>query len=70
MLDLLDELQQQLGLSLVFISHDLGVVRHMSDRVLVMKDGSVVESGTAEAVFGDPQHDYTRALIAAAPTLA
>ena len=69
-LDLLDDLQQQLGLSLVFISHDLGVVRHMSDRVLVMKDGSVVESGTAEAVFGDPQHDYTRALIAAAPTLA
>jgi peptide/nickel transport system ATP-binding protein len=68
-LDLLDELQERLGLSLVFISHDLGVVRHMSDRVLVMKDGRVVESGNAESVFEDPQHDYTRALIAAAPTL-
>jgi peptide/nickel transport system ATP-binding protein len=68
-LDLLDDLQRRRGLSLVFISHDLGVVRHMSDHVLVMRDGRVVEEGTAGQVFDDPQHDYTRALIAAAPTL-
>jgi peptide/nickel transport system ATP-binding protein len=68
-LDLLDELQRDLGLSLVFISHDLGVVRHMSDDVLVMRDGEVLEAGPTEQVFADPQHAYTRALIDAAPTL-
>ncbi|PYI38682.1 ABC transporter ATP-binding protein [Arthrobacter psychrolactophilus] len=66
-LDLLDELQQRLGLSYVFISHDLSVVRHMSDDVLVMRAGQVVESGATERIFTSPRHDYTRALLAASP---
>ena len=65
-LALLAQLQQRYGMSYVFISHDLAVVRAMSHRVLVMKDGNVVERGEALALFDAPQHDYTRALLAAA----
>ncbi|QEE61081.1 ABC transporter ATP-binding protein [Salinibacterium sp. dk2585] len=68
-LDLLGALQQQLGVSYLFISHDLGVVHHVSDRVLVMKDGRVVEHGDADAVFTAPQQPYTRQLIASLPRL-
>ena len=68
-LDLLDELQRSRGLSYLFITHDLGVVRHMSDEVLVMRHGRVVESGATESVFTTPQQQYTRELIAAAPRL-
>jgi peptide/nickel transport system ATP-binding protein len=68
-LDLLADLQQQLGIAYVFISHHLGVIYHVSDRVLVMKDGKVVESGEVEQVFHHPQHEYTRSLLAAVPTL-
>ncbi|MCU1523886.1 MAG: transporter ATP-binding protein [Microbacteriaceae bacterium] len=68
-LDLLDDLQRSHGLSYLFITHDLGVVRHMSDDVLVMRDGRVLESGATETVFGAPQQDYTRALIDAAPRI-
>ncbi|MCO1338266.1 ABC transporter ATP-binding protein [Kocuria polaris] len=66
-LDLLDDLQRDLGLSYLFISHDLAVIRHVSDHLLVMRGGRVVESGTTERVFADPQHEYTRTLLAASP---
>lgn len=68
-LDLLADLQIQLGISYVFISHHLGVIYHVSDRILVMKDGKVVEAGDVERVFRDPQHDYTKQLLAAVPSL-
>jgi microcin C transport system ATP-binding protein len=65
-LALLAALQQRYGMSYVFISHDLAVVRAMAHRVLVMKDGEVVEEGEAEALFAAPRAPYTRALVAAA----
>jgi peptide/nickel transport system ATP-binding protein len=66
-LDLLAELQEQLGLSYLFISHDLGVIQHVADRVLVMRDGRVVESGTAAEIFEAPRNPYTRQLLASLP---
>ena len=69
-LDLFTELQDELGVSYLFISHDLGVIHHMSDRILVMKHGQVVETGSAEQVFRYPQHSYTQGLLAALPRLS
>ncbi|WP_210509136.1 ABC transporter ATP-binding protein [Naasia sp. SYSU D00057] len=66
-LDLLVALQRSSGLSYLFISHDLGVISHLSDRVLVMKDGVAVEEGTPDDIFRRPRHPYTRQLIAAIP---
>ncbi|MDT5080856.1 MAG: peptide/nickel transport system ATP-binding protein ddpF [Mycobacterium sp.] len=66
-LDLLADLQQRLGLSYLFISHDLGVIHHVADRVLVMRDGPVVESGTAADIFATPSDPYTRQLLASLP---
>ena len=66
-LNLLKDLQDEFGLTYVFISHDLSVVRYIADEVMVMYFGDVVEHGTRDAVFGDPQHDYTRTLFAATP---
>jgi microcin C transport system ATP-binding protein len=63
---LLRELQRKWGLAYLFISHDLRVVRALAHKVIVMKDGDVVEQGPADAVFGAPQSDYTQALLAAA----
>ncbi|MEV5745655.1 ABC transporter ATP-binding protein [Microbispora rosea] len=68
-LGLLAEIQAEDGTALLFISHDLGVVRHLSDRVLVMKDGRVVEEGDAGEVFHHPRHAYTKELLAAVPRL-
>ena len=66
-LELLSSLQEQLQLSILLITHDLGLVKHFSQRVAVMKDGEIVESGTTEKVLAQPQHDYTRSLINASP---
>ncbi|MGO1283897.1 MAG: dipeptide ABC transporter ATP-binding protein [Brachybacterium sp.] len=66
-LDLLQDLQNALGAAYLFISHDLGVIHHLSDRVLVMQGGHVVESGTADEVLHAPRNPYTRQLIAALP---
>ncbi|MEM9145191.1 MAG: ABC transporter ATP-binding protein [Pseudomonadota bacterium] len=66
-LEMLEGLQADLGLSILFISHDLAVVSRLANRILVMRRGRVVEEGDCKAVFGAPRHPYTRALIAASP---
>ncbi|GGD69230.1 ABC transporter ATP-binding protein [Microbacterium murale] len=68
-LNLLEDLQADLGLSYLFISHDLSVIEHICDRVLVLNKGVVVEEGTARELFDNPQHPYTKALIAAVPVV-
>lgn len=68
-LDLLADLRAQYRLSIIFISHDLGVINHIADRVLVMKDGEIVETGAVDTVFHAPSHPYTQELIAALPQL-
>ncbi|MDS7595858.1 ABC transporter ATP-binding protein [Agrobacterium tumefaciens] len=66
-LELLSELKTQHGMSMLFITHDLGIVRKFADRVCVMTKGKIVETGTVEQVFNRPQHEYTRHLLAAEP---
>ena len=66
-LKLLKEIQTRLGMAMLFITHDLGIVRKIADRVCVMKHGKIVERGPVEQVFKAPQHPYTRALLAAEP---
>ncbi|MGB1272187.1 MAG: ATP-binding cassette domain-containing protein, partial [Endozoicomonas sp.] len=66
-LALLGELQQKLGMAILFISHDLNLIRHVSDRICVMKDGHLVEQGITETVFTNPQHPYTINLLNAEP---
>lgn len=68
-LNLITELVGELGLTLVFVSHDLSVVRHVCDRVAVMSEGEVVETGETQQIFDDPQHPYTRRLLRAAPSM-
>ncbi len=67
-LNLLRRLQEQLGLTYLFISHDLGVVQHMCDEIAVMYMGKIVEQADRESLFNDPRHPYTRALLSAVPS--
>lgn len=66
-LNLLNDLKKEYGFTYIFISHDLSVVRFMSDRILVMKDGKIIESGDADELYQNPQHQYTKQLIASVP---
>lgn len=68
-LNLLRDLQRDLGLTMIFISHDLGVVHYIADRIAVMYEGKIVEIGTAEEVFHNPQDEYTKRLLASIPKL-
>ncbi len=67
--NLLQDLQEQFGIAYLFIAHDLAVVEHISDHVLVMHHGKIVESASAEAIYNNPQDDYTKTLLAAVPQL-
>ncbi len=69
-LNLLKSLQKKFSLTMIFISHDLGVVHFVADRIAVMNNGKIIEFGTADEVFHNPQHSYTRKLIDAIPKLA
>ena len=68
-LALISELQKEIGMAVLFITHDMGVVAQIADRVAVMRYGEIVESGTAQAIFAHPQHPYTQALLPAVPRL-
>jgi peptide/nickel transport system ATP-binding protein len=65
----LGALQRDLGVALLFISHDLGVIRQVSDRIAVMKDGRIIETGDTDQVFASPRAEYTRELLEAVPRL-
>jgi len=67
--NLLQDLQEELGLTYLFIAHDLAVVEHIADTVLVMTGGEIVEQASAEMIYRDPRHEYTRKLLAAVPSL-
>lgn len=68
-INLLQDLQEKLGLAYLFIGHDLGVVQHISNRVLVMNSGKIVESGSCDEIYRNPKDEYTRKLLAAVPEL-
>jgi peptide/nickel transport system ATP-binding protein len=68
-LNLLNDLKKELGLTMLFISHDLSVVRYMCDRMLVMNKGRIVEEGNAEEIYRSPKSDYTKNLLSAAPKI-
>ena len=67
-LNLLKQLQAEMGLTYIFISHDLSVVKFMSDRIIVMNQGKIEEIGTSEQIYRNPKTDYTRKLINSIPT--
>ncbi len=68
--NLLQDLQEQFGIAYLFIAHDLAVVEHISDHVLVMHHGKIVESASAEAIYNDPHNEYTKTLLSAVPSIA
>ncbi|NNC85637.1 MAG: ABC transporter ATP-binding protein [Bacteroidia bacterium] len=68
-MDLIKELQKELGLSVLFITHDLNLVGQIADRVIVMKDGNIVEENSCKNIFSNPEHNYTKALLASRPPL-
>lgn len=68
-LNLLKELQREYGMAMLFISHDLGVVRHISDRLAVMYEGQVVETGDKYQIFDEPEHHHTKRLLASIPRI-
>src|SRR5690606_5664150 len=68
-LDLIKELQEKIGLSIIFITHDLGVVANIADRVAIMYAGRIIEYGTSEEIFFDPRHPYTWGLLASVPDM-
>jgi len=68
-LDLLGDLKKKLGLSMIFITHDIGVVQHVADRIIVMNKGRIVEEGTCEQVLGNPREEYTKYLMASVPKI-
>ena len=68
-LNLLSDLRQELGLTMLFIAHELGVVRHMSDRIAVMYLGQIMETGPSDEIFGNARHPYTQALLSAVPKM-
>ncbi|ASN06502.1 ABC transporter ATP-binding protein [Virgibacillus necropolis] len=68
-LNFMQDIQKELGLTYIFIGHDLGVIRHMSDHIGIMYKGRYVEQGTSEDIFNDPQHIYTKRLVAAIPDI-
>jgi peptide/nickel transport system ATP-binding protein len=66
-LNLLNDLKKEFGFTVIFISHDLSVVRYISDRIMVMNNGKIEESGPADTIYYNPQSDYTKRLIASIP---
>lgn len=68
-LDLIDDLKEQMGMGVVFVTHDMGVVAEIADRVMVMNRGEVVEKGDVNSIFNNPQHSYTKKLLAAVPNV-
>jgi peptide/nickel transport system ATP-binding protein/oligopeptide transport system ATP-binding protein len=67
--NLLQDLQDEMGISYLFIAHDLAVVEHLSDDVLVIYRGQIVEAASAEEIYRDPKNEYTRKLLASVPSL-
>lgn len=69
-LNLLTDLAEQFKLTLILVSHDLSVVRYLCDRIAVMNQGRIVETGDTESIYSDPRHPYTQRLLSAVPTLS
>jgi len=67
LMNLMKSIQNERGMGLLLISHDIALVRKVADRILVMRDGAIIEQGLSSVITSQPEHDYTRSLLAAAP---